>query len=79
MVLATGGYANVYGKSTNAMNSNATAAFRAHRRGALLRLAVFHPVPSDDPADQLTVAVQADADERVPAQRRTHLGAQEEG
>ncbi len=34
VVLATGGYANVYYLSTNAMNSNATAIWRAHRRGA---------------------------------------------
>ncbi len=35
VVLATGGYANVYDLSTMARNSNATAAWRAHRRGAL--------------------------------------------
>ncbi len=34
VVLATGGYGNVYYLSTNAMMSNATAAWRAHRRGA---------------------------------------------
>ena len=46
VVLATGGYANVFGKSTNAMNSNATAAFRAHRRGAYFAspcFIQFHP------------------------------------
>lgn len=32
--LATGGYANVYFLSTNAMNCNATAIWRAHKRGA---------------------------------------------
>ena len=35
VVLATGGYGNVYYLSTNAMASNATAAWRAHRNGAL--------------------------------------------
>lgn len=35
VVLATGGYGNVYFLSTNAMNSNVSAAWRAHRRGAL--------------------------------------------
>ncbi|RAY14523.1 fumarate reductase/succinate dehydrogenase flavoprotein subunit [Actinomadura craniellae] len=35
VVLATGGYGNVYFLSTNAMGSNVTAAWRAHRRGAL--------------------------------------------
>ncbi|MFJ7261483.1 fumarate reductase/succinate dehydrogenase flavoprotein subunit [Streptomyces globosus] len=34
VVLATGGYGNVFYLSTNAMNSNATAVWRAHRRGA---------------------------------------------
>ncbi|WP_413966526.1 fumarate reductase/succinate dehydrogenase flavoprotein subunit [Actinacidiphila polyblastidii] len=34
VVLATGGYGNVFHLSTNAMNSNATAVWRAHRRGA---------------------------------------------
>ncbi len=35
VVLATGGYGNVFYLSTNAMHCNATAAWRAHRRGAL--------------------------------------------
>ena len=35
VVLATGGYSNVYYLSTNAMACNVTAAWRAHRRGAL--------------------------------------------
>ena len=34
VVLATGGYGNVFYLSTNAKNSNVTAAWRAHRRGA---------------------------------------------
>jgi succinate dehydrogenase / fumarate reductase, flavoprotein subunit len=34
VVLGTGGYANVFYLSTNAKLSNATAAWRAHRRGA---------------------------------------------
>jgi succinate dehydrogenase / fumarate reductase flavoprotein subunit len=34
VVLATGGYANAFYLSTNAMASNATAAWRAHRKGA---------------------------------------------
>ncbi|MEL6636032.1 MAG: fumarate reductase/succinate dehydrogenase flavoprotein subunit [Bacteroidota bacterium] len=36
VVLATGGYGNVFYLSTNAMNSNVTAAWRAVRRGALM-------------------------------------------
>ena len=35
VVLATGGYANVFCLSTNAKGSNATAIWRAHKRGAL--------------------------------------------
>jgi succinate dehydrogenase / fumarate reductase, flavoprotein subunit len=35
VVLATGGYGNVFYLSTNARNSNATAIWRAYRRGAL--------------------------------------------
>jgi len=34
VVLASGGYGNVFYLSTNAMGSNVTAAWRAHRRGA---------------------------------------------
>lgn len=46
VVLATGGYGNVYFKSTLAKNSNVTAAFRAHRRGAYFAnpaFIQFHP------------------------------------
>ena len=46
VVLATGGYGNVYFRSTLAKNSNVTAAFRAHRRGALFAnpcFIQFHP------------------------------------
>src|SRR5262245_54162607 len=34
VILCTGGYGNVYYLSTNAVNSNATAAWRCHRKGA---------------------------------------------
>ena len=34
VLLCTGGYSNVYYLSTNAMGSNVTAAWRAHKRGA---------------------------------------------
>jgi succinate dehydrogenase / fumarate reductase flavoprotein subunit len=46
VVLATGGYANVYCLSTNAKGSNATAIWRAHKRGALFANPCFtqiHP------------------------------------
>ena len=35
VVLATGGYGNVFYLSTNAKGCNATATWRAHRKGAL--------------------------------------------
>ena len=46
VVLATGGYGNVYFLSTNAMASNVTAAWRAYKRGAGLANPAFvqiHP------------------------------------
>jgi succinate dehydrogenase / fumarate reductase flavoprotein subunit len=46
VVLATGGYSNVFYLSTNAKASNCTAIWRAHRRGALFGNACFtqiHP------------------------------------
>jgi succinate dehydrogenase / fumarate reductase, flavoprotein subunit len=46
VVLATGGYGNVYYLSTNAKGSNATAIWRAHKRGALFANPCFtqiHP------------------------------------
>ena len=46
VVLCTGGYSNVFFLSTNAMNCNVTAAWRAHRRGAFLANPCFtqiHP------------------------------------
>ncbi len=46
VVLATGGYGNVFFLSTNAMSSNVTAAYRAYKRGALFANPCFtqiHP------------------------------------
>ncbi|HEV2464160.1 MAG TPA: fumarate reductase/succinate dehydrogenase flavoprotein subunit [Acidobacteriaceae bacterium] len=46
IVMATGGYGNVYYLSTNAKGSNATAIWRAHKRGALFANPCFtqiHP------------------------------------
>jgi succinate dehydrogenase / fumarate reductase flavoprotein subunit len=53
VVLATGGYSNVYYLSTNAMASNVTAVWRAHRRGAAFANPCFtqiHPtcIPASD-------------------------------
>lgn len=46
VILATGGYSNVFFLSTNAMNCNATAAWRAHKKGAYFANACYtqiHP------------------------------------
>ena len=46
VLLCTGGYGNVFYLSTNAKNSNVTAAWRAHKRGALMANPCFtqiHP------------------------------------
>ncbi len=53
VVLATGGYANVFYLSTNAMACNTTAAWRAHRKGAYFANPCYtqiHPtcIPASD-------------------------------
>jgi succinate dehydrogenase / fumarate reductase flavoprotein subunit len=61
VVLCTGGYGNVFFLSTNAMGSNVTAAWRAHRRGAYFANPCFtqiHPtcIPvSGDHQSKLTL------------------------
>jgi succinate dehydrogenase / fumarate reductase flavoprotein subunit len=61
VVLATGGYGNVFFLSTNAKASNASAIWRAHRRGAYMANPCFtqiHPtcIPaSDDFQSKLTL------------------------
>lgn len=61
VVLATGGYANVFFLSTNAMDCNTTAIWRAHRRGAAFANPCYtqiHPtcIPqSDDFQSKLTL------------------------
>jgi len=61
VILATGGYGTVYYLSTNAVNSNVTAAYRAYKRGALFANPCFtqiHPtcIPvSGDHQSKLTL------------------------
>src|SRR5207249_4422780 len=61
VILATGGYGTLYYLSTNAVNSNVTAAWRAHKRGALFANPCFtqiHPtcIPvSGDHQSKLTL------------------------
>ena len=47
MVLGTGGYGNVFYLSTNAKGSNATAIWRAHKRGALFANPCFTQIHPD--------------------------------
>ncbi len=61
VVLATGGYGNIYYLSTNGRNSNVTAAWRCHKKGALFANPCFtqiHPtcIPvSGDHQSKLTL------------------------
>lgn len=57
VVIATGGYSTVYHLSTNALNSNASAIWRCHKRGALFAnpsFTQFHPtsIPQLNPAQR---------------------------
>ena len=75
VVLATGGYSNVFFLSTNAqgVQRDRDLARAQARRG--VREPVLHADPPDLHPAVGRHAVQADADERVAAQRRAHLGA----
>ena len=60
VVLATGGYGNVFFRSTLARNSNASATWRAHQRGALFAspsFIQFHPtaLPVSSPWQSKTI------------------------
>ncbi len=53
VVLATGGYSNIFFLSTNAKGSNCTAIWRAHRRGALMANPCFTQIhPTCIPASE---------------------------
>ncbi len=65
VVLATGGYSNVFHLSTNAVQSNASAIWRAHCRGALFANPCFtqiHPtcIPSGD-GDQSKLTLMSES------------------
>ncbi len=79
VVLGTGGYGNVYYLSTNAKGSNATAIWRAHKRGALFANPCFtqiHPtcIPvSGDYQSKLTLmseSLRNDGRVWVPLKKR---------
>lgn len=65
VLLASGGYSNVFHRSTNAVRSNASALWRSHRRGALMANPCFtqiHPtcIPSGDP-DQSKLTLMSES------------------
>ena len=76
VVLASGGYGNVFFLSTNAMGCNVTATLAGAPQGRLHGQPLLHPDPPDLHPGLRRPPVQADPDERVAAQRRPHLGAQ---
>jgi succinate dehydrogenase / fumarate reductase flavoprotein subunit len=76
VVLCSGGYGNVYFLSTNAKGCNTTAIWRAHKKRRGVREPVLHANSSDLHSGERRSSVQTDADERVAAQRRPHLGAE---
>ena len=76
VVLATGGYGNVFYLSTNAMGSNVTAAWRAHRAGAAFANPCYTQIHRPASRSPAIAPVEADADVGVAAQRRPDLGAQ---
>ena len=86
VVLATGGYGNVFYLSTNAMGSNGTAAWRAHKKGAYFANPCFtqiHPtcIPvSGDHQSKLTLmseSLRNDGRIWVPKQAKPGLTARE--
>lgn len=86
VVLATGGYANVFYLSTNAMGSNATAAWRAHKKGAYFANPCYtqiHPtcIPvSGDHQSKLTLmseSLRNDGRIWVPKEARPGLSAKQ--
>ena len=79
VVLATGGYGNVFYLSTNAKGCNVTATYRAYKRGAGFAQPVLHADPPDVHPGLGRLPVEADADVGVAAQRWPRLGAQVQG
>ncbi len=77
VILATGGYGNVFYLSTNAKGCNVTATYRAYKKRRRVREPVLHADPPDLHPGVRRLPVQAHADVGVAAQRRPRLGAQE--
>ena len=78
VILATGGYGNVYYLSTNAKGSNVTAILAcAQARGAVCQ-SMLHPDSPHVHSSFWRISIETHADERVASQRWPHLGAEEE-
>ncbi len=65
VVLATGGYGNVFYLSTNAKGCNVTATYRAYKRGAAFGNPCFTQIHPDLHPGLRRPPVEADPDERV--------------
>ena len=77
VLLCSGGYANVFYLSTNALNSNALAAWRSHRRGALFANPCFTqihptciPVTGDHQSKQVLMSESLRNDGRIWVPRK---------
>ena len=67
VVLASGGYGNVFFLSTNAMASNGSAAFQCYRKGAGFANPCFTQIHPHLHPRTRHAAVEADADVRIAA------------
>ena len=76
VILATGGYGNVFYLSTNAKGCNATAIWRAHKRGRVVCQPLLYADSPDLHPGRRRLSIEAHADVGVAAQRRTHLGSE---
>ena len=79
VVLATGGYVNVFYLSTNAMGCSVTAIWKAHKKGAYFANPCYTQIHPTCIPQAGRLPVEADADVGVAPQRRPHLGPEEEG
>ena len=78
VVLATGGYGNVYYLSTNAKGSNARPS-GGPTSAAPLRESVFHADSSHLHSGLRRLSIETHSDERVASERRAHLGSKNKG
>src|SRR5262249_47592795 len=79
VLLATGGYSNVFYLSTNAKAANCHPILRGHRPARAVRDPVLHADSSNLHPAGRRVPVEAHAHVGVAAQRRPHLGSEAEG